>query len=75
MFSMDIKDLIGEATEYDKRKALEEKKPKSWCKSVSAFANTFGGALIFGISDEGQVVGLNNPEVDAGKISEIIKSR
>lgn len=72
---MDIKDLIGEATEYDKKQALEEKKPKSWCKSVSAFANTFGGALIFGISDEGQVVGLNNPEVDAGKISEIIKSR
>ena len=72
---MDIKDLIGEATEYDKKQALEEKKPKSWCKSVSAFANTFGGALIFGISDEGQVLGLNNPEVDAEKISETIKSR
>ena len=49
---MDIKDLIGEATEYDKKFALEERKPKSWCKSVSAFANTFGGALIFGISNE-----------------------
>ena len=72
---MDIKDLIGEATEYDKKQALEEKKPKSWCKSVSAFANTFGGALIFGISDDGQVVGLNNPEGDAEKISEAIKSR
>lgn len=46
MFAMDIKKLIGEATEYDKKLALEEKKPKSWCKSVSAFANTFGGALI-----------------------------
>lgn len=34
---MNIKDLIGEATEYDKKLALEEKKPKSWCKSVSAF--------------------------------------
>lgn len=53
---MNIKDLIGEATEYDKKLALEEKKPKSWCKSVSAFANTFGGALIFGISNEGMVV-------------------
>ena len=49
MFAMDIKELIGEATEYDKKQSLEEKKPKSWCKSVSAFANTFGGALIFGI--------------------------
>lgn len=46
MLGMNIKDLIGEATEYDKKLALEEKKPKSWCKSVSAFANTFGGALI-----------------------------
>ena len=72
---MNIKDLIGEATEYDKKLVLEEKKPKSWCKSVSAFANTFGGALIFGISNEGMVVGLENPEGDAEKISEVIKTR
>ena len=26
---MDIKQLIGEATDYDKKLALEEKKPKS----------------------------------------------
>ena len=75
MFIMNIKDLIGEATEYDKKLALEEKKPKSWCKSVSAFANTFGGALIFGISNEGMVVGLEDPEGDAEKISEVIKTR
>ena len=75
MFVMNIKDLIGEATEYDKRLALEEKKPKSWCKSVSAFANTFGGALIFGISDDNQVIGLDDPKGDADKISEAIKAR
>ena len=75
MFIVNIKDLIGEATEYDKKLALEEKKPKSWCKSVSAFANTFGGALIFGISNAGMVVGLENPEGDAEKISETIKTR
>ena len=72
---MNIKDLIGETTEYDKKLAFEEKRPKSWCKSVSAFANTFGGALIFGISDDGQIVGLDNPEGDAEKISETIKTR
>lgn len=75
MIGMNIKDLIGEATEYDKKLALEEKKPKSWCKSVSAFANTFGGALIFGIANEGMVVGIENPEGDAEKISEVIKTR
>ena len=42
---MDMENLIGETTEYDKKAALEVKKPKSWCKSVSAFANTLGGAI------------------------------
>lgn len=58
MFVMNIKDLIGEATEYDKKLALEEKKPKSWCKSVSAFANTFGGALILVFLMRGRLLGL-----------------
>ena len=35
--------MIGEATEYDKKQALEIKKPKSWCNSVSTFANGIGG--------------------------------
>ena len=72
---MDIKTLIGETTEYDKKQAVETKKPKSWCKSVSAFANGSGGTLIFGIADDGEIIGLDNPESDAEKISEIIKSR
>lgn len=67
--------MIGEATEYDKKLVLEAKKPKSWCKSVSAFANTLGGALIFGISDDDRIIGLENPNSDAEKISEIIKTR
>ena len=72
---MDIKKLIGETTEYDKKQAVEIKKPKSWCKSVSAYANGNGGTLIFGIADDGHVVGINEPEIDADKISEIIKTR
>ena len=48
---VNIKELIGETNVYDKKQALEERRPKSWCKSVSAFANTFGGAIIFGVSD------------------------
>jgi len=72
---MDIENLIGETTEYDKKAALEVKKPKSWCKSVSAFANTLGGALIFGMADDGQIVGLTEPDSDAEKINEIVKTR
>lgn len=72
---MDMENLIGETTEYDKKAALEVRKPKSWCKSVSAFANTLGGALIFGMADDGQIVGLTEPDSDAEKISEILKTR
>lgn len=72
---MDIRELIGEATEYDKKEMLEVKKPKSWLKSVSAFANGTGGTLIFGISDDNEVVGLSNAEHDAEIISEQIKTK
>lgn len=72
---MNIFDLIGETTEYDKKEKLEERKPKSWCKSVSAFANGNGGSLIFGITDDDILVGLENAEQDAEKISEQIKTR
>ena len=40
---MKLEQLIGEATEYDKKVMLEVKKSKSWLKSVSAFANGVGG--------------------------------
>lgn len=73
--AINITELIGEATEYDKKAALEAKKPKSWCKSVSAFANGIGGALIFGIANDGEVVGLDDAEHDAEIISEQIKTR
>lgn len=43
---MDIKKLIGETTEYDKKQSVEIRRPKSWLKSVSAFANGDGGYLI-----------------------------
>ena len=70
-----IDELVGETTEYDKKLEVEVKKPKSWCKSVSAFANTLGGRLYFGIADDGTISGLDHPEKDAEAISEIIKTR
>ena len=72
---MNIKQLIGETTAYDKKVVLEERKPKSWCKSVSAFANYSGGCLIFGINDNDEVIGLDNPQEVSEKISEIITSK
>ena len=40
--------IIAEATDCDFKVALETKKPKSWLKSVSAFANGIGGILSLG---------------------------
>ena len=50
--------LITEATDLDFKVALEVKKPKSWLKSVSAFANGIGGVLLFGVDDERRIVEL-----------------
>ena len=50
---MKLDALIAECTAYDFKVMLEEKKPKSWLKSVSAFANGLGGSLFFGIDNDG----------------------
>ena len=52
---MKLNNLISECTAYDFKVMLEEKKPKSWLKSVSVFANGMGGSLFFGIDDEGTI--------------------
>ena len=53
LYKMELKTLIAECTAYDFKVMLEEKKPKSWLKSVSAFANGLGGSLFFGIDNDG----------------------
>jgi len=60
MNDLSIKNLIAECTAYDYKVALEERKPKSWLKSVSAFANEYGGSLFFGVDNDGIVVGLDD---------------
>lgn len=48
--------LYIESSQVDYKELLEEKKPRSWLKSVSAFANTHGGHLIFGVQNEPRTV-------------------
>ncbi len=68
---MELKTLIAECTAYDFKLMLEEKKPKSWLKSVSAFANGLGGSLFFGIDNDGVVKGLD----DVQHVCEVISSK
>ena len=61
--------MISECTAYDFKLNLEENKPKSWLKSVCAFANGLGGSLFFGIDNEGVVKGLENVQQACESIS------
>lgn len=67
--------LIAECTDYDFKQALEVKKPKSWLKSVSAFANTLGGTLFFGVTNDKVAVGVEDPQSLGEKISQLINER
>jgi len=74
---MDIKDFQGiEASFLDYKIFLEAEKPKSWLKSVSAFANTKGGHILFGVTDKThEAIGLDDVQKAASKIAEIISVR
>ena len=50
--------LIAECSDYDFKQTLEVKKTKSWFKSASAFTNTLGGTLFFGVTNDKTAVGV-----------------
>ena len=70
---MDIYSLISECTAYDFKVMLEERKPKSWLKSVSALANGLGGSLFFGVDNDGTLKGLDNVQYVCETISSKIR--
>lgn len=72
---MNLKDYLGETNLYDKKEKLELNKPKSWLKSVSAFANSIGEKLIFGVKEDNTIVGLKDFKKTSEHISELIKTR
>ena len=74
---MKIKDYEkAETSNIDYKVALEERKPKSWLKSVSAFANSKGGIILFGVDDSThELEGLDDVQQVAEKITEIINAR
>ena len=72
---MNLKDYLGETNLYDKKEKLEKNRPKSWLKSVSAFANGQGGKLIFGVKEDNTILGLSDYQEVSENISEIIKTK
>ena len=67
--------LIAEATEYEFKSEFEIKHPKSWLKTVSAFANGIGGSFYFGVDDDGKTVGLADVKATTEQISKLVQAR
>ncbi|MBN3534695.1 AlbA family DNA-binding domain-containing protein [Mycoplasma procyoni] len=70
---MELIEIIGETNFYEKKERVERKKVDHWLKTISAFANKGGGILIFGISDNDEILGLSNAKEDLDFISRSIK--
>ncbi len=60
-----------------KYKEFKEEITNTFLKTVSAFSNYDGGEIIFGVNDNGQIVGIDNVEDTClkieNKINELIK--
>ena len=72
---MEFGEYLGETTEYEKKQAVEKKKVKNWLKSISAFANTAGGVLVFGVSNDDNLIGIDNIKEESEFVSQKIKER
>lgn len=67
---------IAETTDIEYKSQVEKTKPKSWLKTVSAFANTAGGTIVFGVDDDThEEIGIKNPQQDAEYVSQSIRDR
>lgn len=54
---------------------LETARPKSWLRTVCAFANGRGGIIVFGVRDDGRIVGIVDPQQTIEDITKLIKAR
>ena len=68
--------LQTEETEYELKESLETEKPRSWLKTVVAFASGLGGSIFFGVRDaDKKIMGISDPATTIDKISNLIKTK
>ncbi|WP_417135260.1 Fic family protein [Rubneribacter badeniensis] len=68
--------LLAETSGREFKQAVERSKPKSWLKTVSAFANTYGGQIVFGVTDDiHEPVGIADPQAEVEFIARMIHGR
>ncbi len=63
----------GEGLKVELKRELSSKEPREICKEVAALATMQGGYLIVGVSDEGEIHGVENAKVVSRKIEEWIQ--
>jgi len=58
-----------------KQELIEEKTQHRFVESVVAFSNSYGGTVLVGVSDNGDVVGISDPKREEEKIRNILRSK
>ena len=66
--------LTAESTTVECKESLNSTKPKSWLKTISAFANTEGGIIIVGVSDKRELLGVENIQKETARAAEVINA-
>ncbi len=57
-------DVVEENLSYEFKVTLNENNPIKWAKTIVAYANSEGGTIFVGVSDEGEAFGIDLPEID-----------
>ncbi len=60
-------DVIGEDLNYEFKATLNEENPIKWAKTIVAYANSTGGTIFVGVSDDGEAFGLDIASIDKMK--------
>jgi predicted HTH transcriptional regulator len=66
----DVKMLIEEGEGFELEFKRKVSSPKKIAKTLSSFANTKGGIILFGVDDDGSIVGVESEKTELGLIEE-----
>ena len=68
--------MIASLIQKPESKTLEFKRdlssPRPWLKTLVAFANSAGGKMVFGVTDDRQIIGVESPLDQEERIANLI---
>jgi len=77
---MNISDIFrliyeGEGERVEFKEAFPDRSPDKIAEAVAAFANTHGGTLLFGVNDDGALVGIDNADDTMKRIASVAQQK